>query len=110
MSRSETRATAVVDDAAAAGVLSVREADYWRRAVKDPCGCAEGLAAATLASAAVTVVRHDSLREVVLAGATAFAVGAVVGKMIGVAKGLPLARHQRSGLDRRLAELKTAAS
>jgi len=50
MSRSEDQALADIDAAVASGVLSGREAEYWRAAVKDPCGCAEGLAAAALAT------------------------------------------------------------
>jgi len=105
MSRSEDQALADIDAAVAAWVLSGREAEYWRAAVKDPCGCAEGLAAAALATAAAAGVRHDSLGEVIVSGTVGFAVGALAGKLFGVAKALPLVRHQRIELRGRLAEL-----
>jgi hypothetical protein len=105
MSRSEDQALADVETVVAAGVMSGREAEYWRAAVKDPCGCAEGLLGAALAAAAAAAVRHDSLGEVVVSGTVGLAVGAVAGKVLGVAKGLHLVQHQRAELGRRLAEL-----
>lgn len=109
MSRSEDQALAVVDEAAASGILSRREADYWREAVKTPCGCAEGLVGAGLGAAAAAAVRHDSLAEVIVSGTVGLVVGAVAGKVYGVAKGLHLVRHQRTELGRRVADLTATA-
>ncbi len=105
MSRSEDQALAVVDRAVAAGILSRREADHWRAEVRDPCGCAEGLVGAGLAGVAAAAVRHDSLGELLVSGTAGVAVGALAGKVLGVARGLHLVRHQRTELRRRVAEL-----
>jgi hypothetical protein len=105
MSRSEQQARAVIAEAVGAGSLSPAEAAYWSTAVKDPCGCAEGLAGGVVVSGVAVGLRGRSLPSVLLAGAAGFGLGAVGGKVVGVARGLPLVRHQRAELGRRVAEL-----
>jgi hypothetical protein len=101
MSRSEDQALLAIERGIAAG-MSDREAAYWRDAVKDPCGCTEGLVGGLLASVA--------LRPGVgwQAGIVRFIVGALIGKVVGVVRGLPLVRYQRSALDRRISELQAS--
>lgn len=106
MSRSEARAFEAIDRGLAVG-MTEREAAIWRQAVTDPCGCIEGLGLGMLIALAG---RNRALgghrgRGTVLG----FLAGAAVGKVIGVTRGLPLVKYQRAELDRRVAELRTAA-
>src|SRR3954468_4107323 len=103
MSRSELRARDLVAEGLASGLLSPSEAAYWSAAVKDPCGCAEGLAAGLLVSGGAVCLRGRSWPSVVRTAVAGFGLGAVSGKVVGVARGLRLVRHQRAELGRRLA-------
>ena len=108
MSRSERAALALVEDAVRDG-MSEREAAHWREAVADPCGCAEGMVGG-LALGAVTAaaVLPAGPVGVLLLGGAGFAGGAILGKVVGVARGLRLARFQREQLAQRAAEVAVA--
>jgi|GEM_PF-5871417 len=105
MSRSEAQALGLVAEAVTSGVMSDREAQFWREAVRDPCGCREGLILGVVAAVGTTLSRPGAMAPVLVRGVAGFVVGALSGKVYGVAQGLRLVRHQRAELAHRVAAL-----